>query len=94
MSAINRFAFSVLVLVGCAAVLVTSIPQQKKLASMKEELAQVQVKERQAEEQRDRCEREFRAMEEDPAYMELKARDSLNYYKPGEVIFRISRPEK
>ena len=40
---------------------------------------------------KDAKERELRATESDPSYLELIARDRLNFYKPGEHVFRIAR---
>jgi cell division protein FtsB len=31
------------------------------------------------------------ALKEDPAFLEIQARDRLPFYRPGETIFRIER---
>jgi len=32
------------------------------------------------------------SLRRDPAYLELRARDKIDYYHPGETIMRIHRP--
>ena len=58
---------------------------------MKLDLVEVQVAENEMTERVDAKSRELKAIESDPQYREIIARDRLNYYKPGEHVFRIDR---
>lgn len=53
--------------------------------------SEVKVQENHAIEQVDEKQREYSAIESDPEYLGLIARDRLNYYKPGEQVFRIEK---
>jgi cell division protein FtsB len=86
-----RFGFCVLVLMGCSAFMVAALPHQRKLEKMKLDLAEVQAEESAIVEQVDAKNRELKAIESDTRYREIIARDRLNYYEPGEHIFRIER---
>jgi len=86
-----RLAFCGLALTACCAFLAAALPHQKKLEKLNVDLAEVQAAELSVIDRKDAKERELRAIEDDPNYLELIARDRLNYYKPGEHIFRIER---
>lgn len=91
MNAGVRLALCGLLLTACCAFLVAALPHHRKLEKLRVDLAEVQTSELSAIDRKDAKERELRAIEQDPAYLELIARDRLNYYKPGENIFRIER---
>ena len=60
----------------------------KQRAYYKEDILE---QERLSVEKVDQKEREYHAIESDPNYLGLIARDRLNYYEPGEKVFRIER---
>ena len=68
-----------------------SLPQYAVLDEKQEMLEAALEVESEAKARKDRAQRENRALQEDPAYMELLARDVLDYYKPGEVVFEVER---
>ena len=86
-----RLAFCVLLLMGCSAFMVSALPHHRKLEKMKLDLGEVHTAERSVEERVDDKERELQAIKSDKEYREIIARDRLNYYEPGEHIFRIQR---
>jgi cell division protein FtsB len=86
-----RFALCSLTLMGCCAFMVATLQPYRKLGVMRSDLAEVNAQEMVVIERMDAKERELRAIEDDPKYLELIARDRLNYYKPGEHVFRIER---
>lgn len=86
-----RLGFCVLALMACAAFMVAALPDQRKLDEMKVELAERHASESEVVEREDAKNRELRAIETDAQYREIIARDRLNYYKPGEHVFRIER---
>lgn len=86
-----RFALCCLTLMGCCAFMAAALQPYRKLGAMRLDLAEVHAQEMAVIERMDAKERELRAIEDDPKYLELIARDRLNYYKPGEHVFRIER---
>lgn len=86
-----RLGFCVLLLMACAAFMVAALPHQRKLERMQLDLSEVHAAEQEVIDRVDAKDREHRAIELNPQYRELIARDRLNYYVPGEHIFRIER---
>ena len=86
-----RVAVCFLGLMGCVAFAVASLPHYRKLEVMEADLEEVRSAEVEVANRVDAKERELRAIESDPQYREIIARDRLNYYEPGEHVFRIAR---
>jgi len=86
-----RLAFCILILMGCMAFIATALQPYRKLNGMRADLSEVVLQEVDVIGRKDAKERELRAIEEDPKYLELIARDRLNFYEPGERVFRIDR---
>ena len=86
---VNRAAFSVFLLTGCVALAVLSVPQMRTLRFLNEELARANAQESHVRSQREQKKRELAALRDDPAYLELVARDRLDLYRAGERIYRI-----
>ena len=68
-----------------------ALPQRRKLEELEAELKQAQECERQVAAERDARHIELRALREDPAYMEIPARDRLDYCRDGERVLRFKR---
>ena len=88
---VNRAAFSIFLLTGCIALAVLSVPQMRALRSLNEELARANAQESHVLSQREQRRRELAALRDDPAYLELVARDRLDLYRTGERIYRIRK---
>lgn len=86
-----RLGFCVLALMGCVAFMVAMLPEYRKLEKMQLDLGEVRGMENEVVSRVDAKDREHRAIESDSEYRELIARDRLNYYKPGEHVFRLER---
>lgn len=86
-----RLGVCILVLMGCSAFMVAALPHQRKLEQMQSNLEEVHMSEDQVLEKVDAKDRELRAIQGDAEYRELIARDRLDYYVPGEHVFRIDR---
>lgn len=86
-----RLAFCILVLMGCLAFLATTLQPYKDLQQAKAELSLQRESEELVVREYDGRQRELHALQQNPEYRELRARDRLNYSKPGEHIFRIGR---
>ncbi|GAA5496116.1 Septum formation initiator [Rubritalea squalenifaciens DSM 18772] len=91
MRKLNQFTFCLFIAAVCAGVIVSRLPHFKDLEKMEMELAEVKSHEADVLSRKDQHEREYRALEQDPHFLEIKARDRLDLYKPGEVIFRFQR---
>jgi len=86
-----RLSFCLLAFMLCLAFAVSALPHYRKLQKMRADLSEVKVEESEVANRVDAKKRELRAIESDPQYRELIARDRLNYYEPGEHVFRIER---
>ena len=89
MNASVRLAFCILVLMGCLAFVATALQPFRELKRKEAALSEVMEKEEVVIQRKDAKQRELSAIVNDPKYLEIIARDTLNYYKPGEQIFRI-----
>lgn len=88
---LNRLAFTALCLALGFLAVATAIPQRRNLIALEGNLAHARELE-----QETLAEKEFRTIEQqalrhDPAFLELHARDRLDYHRPGERILRIRR---
>ena len=88
---VNRAAFTIFLVTGCVAMAVLSVPQMRKLRSLNEELARANAQEAHVRSQKEQKTRELAALRNDPAYLELVARDRLDLYRSGERIYRIEK---
>lgn len=86
----NRLAFYVLIIVACCAAHVIAFPQKNVLKEKEEQHAELIKAQEQARLRKDSADRQYRALQEDPEYLELISRDVLDYYKPGEIIFEVA----
>ena len=93
MNASVRLAFCILVLMGCLAFVATALQPFRELKRKEAALSEVIEKEEVVIQRKDAKQRELSAIVNDPKYLEIIARDRLNYYKPGEQIFRIQRSQ-
>ena len=87
----NRIVFGVMALAVAMAVVASALPQRRRLAELEEKLQVVLAEEKSITAERDYRETEYRAMKDDPAFLELKAMDRLNLRREGEKIFRFKR---
>ena len=87
----RKFALLVCVFAIPVYVYVLTLPEEKRLIFLELELKRVKNDELVAIEANDRITREISAYKSNPEYLEIIARDHLNYYKEGETIIRIDR---
>jgi hypothetical protein len=91
-SAANRIVFAAMGLILGLAVVATALPQQRRLKDLEYKLAQVLEAEKAVMAEKEYREIEYRALKQDPEFLELKAMDRLNLHRPGEKQYRIRRP--
>lgn len=89
----NRIVFGVLALVLSLAVVASALPQRRRHAELEDKLQRVLQDEKKVIAEHEYRETEYRALKDDPAFLELKAMDRLNLRRDGEKIFRFQREE-
>ena len=72
-------------------VVATAFPQRRTLEKLEATLKLAQERERMVVAERDARHIELRALHEDPAFLEIHARDRLDYYHEGERVLRFKR---
>lgn len=72
-------------------VVATAFPQRRALDKLEAKLALARERERTVTAERDHRRIELRALREDPAYLEIQARDRLDYSREGERVLRFKR---
>jgi hypothetical protein len=69
----------------------TAFPQRRTLAKLEANLKLAQQRERMVRAERDCRHIELLALREDPEFLELQARDRLDYFHEGERVLRFRR---
>ncbi len=72
-------------------VVAMALPQKRELDALEIKLDQARDRERLVTAERDHRRIELRALREDPAYLEIHARDRLDYSREGERVLRLKR---
>ena len=67
-----------------------AVPQKKEYDKLQAKLRSVRERERETLAEKEHKRIELKALREDPAYLEVQARDRLNYYREGERILRFN----
>lgn len=92
-STVNRLVFAVMGLILGLAVVATALPQQRKLRELEHRLERTLEEEKKVLAEKEYRETEYRALREDPEFIELKAMDRLNLRRDGEKVYRIERED-
>jgi hypothetical protein len=74
-------------------VVATAIPQKRALDKLELKLAASKLNERRILAEQEHRGIELRALREDPAYLEIHARDRLDYCDEGERVLRFRRDQ-
>ena len=84
----NRLGICTLVIVLSVILPITALPRLQNADKKEEHLNTFWAGEiRNAIDAKDQAYREYRAVEQDPRYLEIKARERLHWSKEGETIF-------
>lgn len=86
-----RIAFAFFCVAVGFVVVATAFPQQRELAKLEEKLELAKKREEAVLADRENHRIEYRALREDPAFLEIHARDRLDYYRQGEKVLRLGR---
>ncbi len=87
----SRIAFIALCAAVGFVVLATAFPQKRKLEDLENRLLAAKERETAALAEREYHMTEHRALREDPSFLEIHARDRLDYYRPGEKVLKFKR---
>lgn len=74
-------------------VVATAFPQRRELENLEAKLKLSQEQERLVQAEREHHMVEHRALREDPAFLEIHARDRLDYCREGERVLRFRRDQ-
>ena len=72
-------------------VVATAVPQWRELGKMEAKLKDAEEREQIVNTEREHRRIELKALREDPAYLEIHARDRLDYSREGERVLRFRR---
>lgn len=72
-------------------VVATAFPQRRALEKLEAKLGLVQAREREVLAERDHRNIELRALRDDPEFLEIHARDRLDFCREGERVLRFKR---
>ncbi len=85
----GRIAFVFFCIAIGFVVVATAFPQRRELAKLEEKLVVAKAREESIVAEREYHQIEFRALKEDPAFLEIHARDRLDYYREGERVLKF-----
>ena len=86
-----RYVFVVFCISFGFVVVATAVPQRRLLKQLEVKVVEARERERVAMAERDHRRIELQALREDPAYLEIHARDRLDVYRDGEKVLRFKR---
>jgi cell division protein FtsB len=67
----------------------TAVPQKKEYEKLQAQLRNAHLREQDTLARKENHQIRLQALREDTAYLELQARDRLNYYREGESVLRF-----
>ncbi len=87
--AVNRMLYLCAAVAFGLMIAAYAIPQKKEYDKLQAKLKATQVREEEMLARKENKRIELQALREDPAYLEVQARDRLNYYREGERVLRF-----
>lgn len=72
-------------------IVATAVPQQREYEKLQAKLRSTQNREQETLAVKEYKEIQLHALREDSSYLEVQARDRLNYYREGERVLRFER---
>ena len=70
-------------------VVATALPQHKELKKLEKKLSLANEQEESVLAEKEYHQVEYRALREDPTFLEIHARDRLDYYREGERVLKF-----
>ena len=87
----SRFVFILFCISVGFVVVATAFPQRRALEKLEANLAVAKSQEKAIQGELDYHQIEYRALREDPEFLEIHARDRLDYYRKGERVLKFRR---
>jgi hypothetical protein len=87
----GRFVFVIFCVAIGFVVVATAFPQRRELDQLEAKLKLAKEREQVVMAERENLNIEYRSLREDPAYLEIHARDRLDYCREGERVLRFRR---
>lgn len=87
----GRFVFVALCVALGFVVVATAFPQRREMERLEAKLKLSKDQEKLIIQEREYRQIECRALREDPAFLEIHARDRLDYYREGERVLKFQR---
>lgn len=85
----NRVLYVALAVAFGTLITATAIPQKRKFEELQTKLRMTEEREQNTIDKREHAAIRLHALREDTAYLEVQARDRLNYYREGERVLRF-----
>jgi hypothetical protein len=85
----GRVFFMITCLAVGFVVVSTAVPQKRRLEALEGKLEQAKERERKTLAEREYYEIEHQALRTDPEFLEIHARDRLDYYREGEKVLKF-----
>jgi hypothetical protein len=90
---VRRLVFILFCASGGFLVVATAFPQKKELERLEAKLEAARDNERKVVAEMEHRHTELLALREDPAFLEIQARDRLDYCREGERVLRFRRDQ-
>lgn len=87
----NKLIIAVIFIAIAVVFFATYLPEKRKLEKFQHDLEMAKNREADVEGRLDYLKIKLNALKEDPAFLEIQARDRLPFYRPGETVFQIER---
>lgn len=87
--AINRMLYVAMAAAFGLIIMAFSVPQKKEYENLQAKLLATKEREQETLTRKEHASIELQALREDPAFLEVQARDRLNYYRKGERVLRF-----
>ena len=87
----GRFVFVAFCVAIGFVVVATALPQQREVEKLESKLELAKAREKEVLTDRDNHQIELKALRGDREFLEIQARDRLEYYRPGERVLKFPR---
>ncbi len=87
----GRFTFVIFCVAIGFVVVATAVPQRRELGRLEAKLKLAKEMEANVKSDEENHRIEYQALREDPAFLEIHARDRLDYYREGERVLKFRK---
>jgi cell division protein FtsB len=87
--AVNHMLYVAMAIAFGLVITAFAVPQKKEYEKLQAKLRATQEREQETLARKEHASIELQALREDPTFLEVQARDRLNYYREGERVLRF-----